>query len=133
LLSLVRAASELGDLRGEAALATELVDLASKRFSIVLVPRPASCGNLRGVRAEGTIAVDVDLVRESVALNAVGELLPLLGEPHAGHGALADQVAYVIGWMSDGELGLAGGVTLVALREFRARGDGVNERVGVLL
>ena len=117
LLSLVRAASGLGDLWGKAALATKLVDLAGELFSIALVLEAASCRDLSGVGAEGTVALDVDLVREAVALDPVGELLPLLGEPHAGHGTLADQVAHVIGRISDGELGLAVDVTLVALRD----------------
>jgi crotonobetainyl-CoA:carnitine CoA-transferase CaiB-like acyl-CoA transferase len=62
LLSLVCAASGLGDLWGKAALATKLVDLTGELFSIALVLEAVSCRDLSGVGAEGTVALDVDLV-----------------------------------------------------------------------
>jgi len=55
--------------------------------------------------------------RVAVALDPLSELLPLLREPHAGRGALADQLEHVRRRLDYGELRLAADLTLVASRK----------------
>ena len=66
------------------------------------------------VRSERSVTVDVDVVREAVAFDLTGEPLPVLGESHAGDGAVIDQLVHVRRRLDHCGLRLAVDLALVA-------------------
>ena len=107
-------------------------DVLGEGAAVRLVGAPLICSELRGVRTERAVLVDVEPIRQVVAFDASREPFPLVGELEVGDRRFADRIADVFWRLRNGPLELVGDLLFPPALELSLGCELYDEVVGVM-
>lgn len=107
-------------------------DVLGERTALLLVGSSLICSEVRGVRTERAVSVDVEPIGEAMAFDASREPFPLVGELRIGNRSFADHAADVFCRLRNGPLDLVGDVLFAPAFEFSFGRELHDQVVGVM-